>query len=136
LQVAADSLDECVDGVFFVELAPLPSPDLVVPTLAKTLGVQEAANRPLAVPDPSHSQSIDEISRYEAIRLFVERAQTVKIRERIGAPAPPGWRAELDQALQQASSDLDAEAVAHAVRRGRSVTLPEAIALALDAGAQ
>ena len=142
LQVAADSLDEYLDGVFFVELAPVPSPDFVVPTLAKTLGVHETPNRPLretleehlcekqmllvldnfehvlaaapgvagllascprvkalvtsrevlhlsgeqqlsvpplAVPDPSsHLQSIGELSRYDAIRLFVERAQTVK----------------------------------------------------------
>ena len=141
LQVAAALLDECDDGVFFVELAPLPSADLVMPTLAKTLGVQEVANQPLsevleeylrdkqlllvldnfehvlaagphlaillagcprvralvtsrevlhlsgeqqlsvpplAVPDPLRQESIDEIARYEAIGLFVERAQTVK----------------------------------------------------------
>lgn len=141
LQVAADSLDECVDGVFFVELAPVPSPELVVPTLAKTLGVHETPSRPLsetleeylrdkqlllvldnfehvlaaaphvadllagcprlkvlvtsrealhlsgeqqlsvpplALPDPSRPLSNDDIAQYEAIRLFVERAQTVK----------------------------------------------------------
>lgn len=142
LQVAADSLDEYDDGVFFVELAPVPSAELVVPTLAKTLGVHDTPSRPLsealeehlrekqvllvldnfehvlpaaahvagllascprmkalvtsrevlhlsgeqqlsvpplAVPDPfSHLQSIDELSRYDATRLFVERAQTVR----------------------------------------------------------
>ena len=141
LQVAAAVLHECVDGVFFVELSPLPSPDFVVPTVAKTLGVQEVANQslfealkeylrdkqlllvldnfehvlaagphlaallagcprvkalvtsrevlhlsgeqqlsvpPLAVPDPLREEPIDAISRYEAIRLFAERAQKVK----------------------------------------------------------
>ena len=141
LQVAAALLDECPEGVFHAELGPLPSADLVVPTLAKTLGVREGANQtllealeeylrdkqllvvldnfehvlaagpqlavllarcprvkalvtsrevlhlsgeqqmsvpPLAVPDPSNPQPIDEISRYDGIRLFVERAQTVK----------------------------------------------------------
>ena len=142
LQVAADSVDEYADGVFFVELAALPSPELVVPTLAKTLGVQERPGRPLAetleehlaekrlllvldnfehvlaaaphvgallvrcpgvkvlvtsrealrlsgeqqfsvppmaAPGPSaHLPSIDQLSRYDAVRLFVERARTVK----------------------------------------------------------
>ncbi|MGF6605645.1 putative ATPase/class 3 adenylate cyclase [Paraburkholderia sp. WSM4175] len=141
LHVAADALDEYVDGVFFVEFAPVPSPELVVPTLAKVLGLHETPSRPLAealqeylcdkqlllvldnfehllaaaphvadllagcprvkalvtsrevlhlsgeqqlcvpplaLPDLLRSQSVDEMSRYESIRLIVERAKTVK----------------------------------------------------------
>src|SRR4029453_11325358 len=45
LQVAADSLREFPDGTFFVELTPIISADLVVPSVAKTLHVEEATNR-------------------------------------------------------------------------------------------
>src|SRR6266705_3760899 len=48
LQVATDLLDDYPDGVCFVPLAPISDPDLVVPALAQTLGIQEAGERPLA----------------------------------------------------------------------------------------
>ena len=38
-QVAAELLDEFADGVFFVALAPLADPELVLTTIARTLGV-------------------------------------------------------------------------------------------------
>lgn len=41
LQVAADSLEQFPDGVWFVELAPLSNPDLVPQTVAKVLGLKE-----------------------------------------------------------------------------------------------
>jgi predicted ATPase/DNA-binding CsgD family transcriptional regulator len=47
LQVGTDLLDEFADGVCFVPLAPLSDPDLVVPTIAQALGIQEAGERPL-----------------------------------------------------------------------------------------
>ena len=47
LQVGTDLLDEFADGVCFVQLAPLSDPDLVVPTIAQALGIQEAGERPL-----------------------------------------------------------------------------------------
>ena len=66
----------------------------------------------------------------------LEIAEAARIaRERIGAPPPPGWRAELDHILATASSGLAAELAADATRRGASMSLSEAIALALDAGA-
>ena len=48
LQVAAESLDDFRDGVFFVPLAPLTDPDLVLPTIASTLGLHEGGGQPLA----------------------------------------------------------------------------------------
>src|SRR5687768_10650420 len=39
LQVAADLLDRFEDGAFFVDLAPISDPNLIVPTVARTLGV-------------------------------------------------------------------------------------------------
>jgi predicted ATPase/class 3 adenylate cyclase len=42
LQAAADLLDEFRDGVFFIPLAGVTDPDLVVPAVAQTLGVTSA----------------------------------------------------------------------------------------------
>jgi predicted ATPase len=47
LQAAADLLEEFEDGVFFVALAALTDPALVVSTVARTLGVTESGDRPL-----------------------------------------------------------------------------------------
>ncbi len=47
LQVAADLSDRFTDGVFFVNLAPLTDPELVVSTIAQALGVREQVSQPL-----------------------------------------------------------------------------------------
>src|SRR5829696_6147397 len=44
LAVAADLSDEFPDGVWFVDLAPLTDPALVLPTLAHTLGLRESGS--------------------------------------------------------------------------------------------
>src|SRR5205085_7940017 len=44
LQLAAELADEFPDGVFFVPLASLRDPGLVVPTIAQTLGVRESVS--------------------------------------------------------------------------------------------
>jgi hypothetical protein len=75
-------------------------------------------------------------ARGQAIRAVAVAAAAQAIRERIGAPAPPSWRAEIDRALKQAGSALEAEVIADATRRVSSMTLPAAIALALDAGTE
>jgi predicted ATPase/class 3 adenylate cyclase/DNA-binding CsgD family transcriptional regulator len=141
LQVAAELSDTFTDGVFFVNLAPLSDPALVVPTIAQTLelkeigdqslldqlkvylrdkqllllldnfeqvisaavhvwdllaacpklkitvtsrevlhvrGEQEFTVPPLAVPDPHHLPDLVALSQYEAVALFIQRAQAVK----------------------------------------------------------
>jgi non-specific serine/threonine protein kinase len=47
LAVAADVAGEFAGGATFVDLAPIRDPDLVIPTVAQRLGVQEAGRRPL-----------------------------------------------------------------------------------------
>jgi len=47
LQAAADLLDDFTDGVWFVELAPIVEPNLVVFTIAQTLGLKQAAGEPI-----------------------------------------------------------------------------------------
>ena len=141
LQVAAELSEEFSDGVFFVNLAPLSDPELVVPTIAQTLGLKEAAGQPLldlvsawlrekellllldnfeqvaeaavevsallarcrklnvlvtsravlhlsgehefpvpplSLPDPKHLPDLETLSQYEAVALFIARAQAVK----------------------------------------------------------
>jgi predicted ATPase/class 3 adenylate cyclase/DNA-binding CsgD family transcriptional regulator len=141
LQVAAELSEEFSDGVFFVNLAPLSDPELVVPTIAQTLGLKETANQPrldlvsawlrekellllldnfeqvaeaavevsallarcrklhvlvtsravlhlsgeqefpvppLSLPDPKHLPDLETLSQYEAVALFIARAQAVK----------------------------------------------------------
>ncbi len=141
LQVAADLSDRFADGVFFVNLAPLTDPELVVPTIAQALGVREQRNQPLldslkdhlrdrhllllldnfeqvitaavqvaellaacpplkilvtsrvvlrvqaerecavpplSLPDPKHLPDPVALSQYEAVALFIERAQAVR----------------------------------------------------------
>ncbi len=46
LQVVAELSDRFADGVFFVNLAPVSDPALVVPTIAQTLDIREATGEP------------------------------------------------------------------------------------------
>jgi predicted ATPase/class 3 adenylate cyclase/DNA-binding CsgD family transcriptional regulator len=141
LQVAADLVDEFEDGVFFVPLASISDPYLVVPTVARALDITETGGRtpeealkdylrnkeillvldnfeqvveaaplvsellsaclalkvlvtgrtvlriygewefsvpPLKVPDLKLPQPVERLTQYEAVRLFVERAQAAK----------------------------------------------------------
>jgi predicted ATPase/class 3 adenylate cyclase len=141
LQLAAEVVDDFPDGVFFVTLAPLTDPELVVTTIAQTLAVHEQPGRtvpetladfladkklllvldnfehvieagaevaavmaraprvkavvtsrapihiaaeheyavpPLALPDPGHLPQLQVLTQYEAVALFIARAQAVK----------------------------------------------------------
>jgi predicted ATPase/class 3 adenylate cyclase/transcriptional regulator with XRE-family HTH domain len=48
IQVAAELVDAFPDGVWYVRLSRLSDPNLVAPTIARTLGLKEAGNQPLA----------------------------------------------------------------------------------------
>ena len=141
LQVAAELTEEFEDGVFFVSLAAVRDPQLVVGGVAGTLGVKEAGGQPLlesleyyigekrmlllvdnfeqvleaapmvsellsaapnlkvlatsriplrlygeheyavpplGLPDPERPPSVERLTHFEAVRLFVERAQAAK----------------------------------------------------------
>ena len=56
VQVAAELSDQFPDGVFFVALAAVSDADLVVPTLAKVLGIREGGSRPLLESLKEHLQ--------------------------------------------------------------------------------
>ena len=141
LQAAAELTERFADGVFFVSLAAISDPELVLPAVAGTLGVKEAGGQPLlesleyylgekhillvadnfeqvleaapvvtgllaaasnlkvlatsriplrlygeheyavpplGLPDPERLLSVERLTQYEAVRLFVERAQAAK----------------------------------------------------------
>jgi predicted ATPase/class 3 adenylate cyclase len=48
LQVAAELVEDFADGVWFVLLSRLVDPDLVLPTVAQTLGLREQGGTPIA----------------------------------------------------------------------------------------
>ena len=70
LQVAADLLDDHKDGVYFVALAPLSDPALVVSTIAQTLGVKESGGR-------SIMQSLLDYLREKALLLALDNFEQV-----------------------------------------------------------
>jgi class 3 adenylate cyclase len=141
LQVAVELTEHFPDGTWFVSLAPISDPDLVIPTISQALGLQETRDQPpleqvkrslqqkqtlvlldnfeqvvaaatsladlltgcprlkvlvtsreglhvrterefpvpaLALPDPKHLPSLPALSQYEAVALFIERAQAIK----------------------------------------------------------
>ena len=47
IQAAAELLEEFADGIYFVDLAPISDPDLVVAAIAQTLRVRETGGQPL-----------------------------------------------------------------------------------------
>jgi predicted ATPase/DNA-binding SARP family transcriptional activator len=153
------------DGVFFVDLSPLDDPELVAPTIARTLGVDERPGQPLAdtladalrdkqllllldnferVADAGalvtrllagarevkavvtsrallrvsgeHEYAVPPLSRDEAVRLFVARAQAVS----------PGF--EPSPAVAAICTALDGLPLALELAAARSrVLTPEAI---------
>ena len=47
LQVAGELVNRFVDGVHFVDLAPIREPEAVLTTIARTVGIRETGDRPL-----------------------------------------------------------------------------------------
>jgi len=69
LQVAADLLDDYKDGVYFVALAPLSDPTLVISTIAQTLGVQQTGRSIL--------QSLQDYLREKTLLLALDNFEQV-----------------------------------------------------------
>src|SRR2546421_613900 len=162
LHVAAELSDHFTDGIYFVNLAPISDAELVVPTIAQTLGVKESPTRsmveqlqaflqekllllvldnfeqvvsaaprlsdllarcshlkllvtsrtvlhlaaehefavpPLSLPDLNHLPDLVTLSQYEAVALFLARAQALKPEFQVShanAPAVGASCARLD----------------------------------------
>jgi len=70
LQVAADMIEAFPNGVFLVNLAPVSGSDLVVPTIAQTVGVREQAGEPLI-------QTLSEHLREKRLLLLLDNFEHV-----------------------------------------------------------
>ncbi len=70
LQAAANLLGHVADGVCFVALAPISDPDLVVSTIALTLGLKETAELPL-------EDSLKQFLRAKRLLLLLDNFEQV-----------------------------------------------------------
>lgn len=89
LQVATDLLDDFADGVFFIPLAPISDPDLVVPTIAKTLGIKETG-------DQAQGQGEGQAQLLQPLKAFVRDKHLLLLLdnfEQVTLAAP--WLSEL-----------------------------------------
>lgn len=71
LQVSHEVLDKFADGVFFVCLAAIQEPALVLEMIAQTLGVNEASG-------PNRGQSLQTFLASRQILLFIDNFEQVK----------------------------------------------------------
>jgi predicted ATPase/class 3 adenylate cyclase len=82
LLLLLDNFEQVVDAaVYVVELlATCPLLKVIVTSRAAlhVRGEQEFAVPPLTVPDPKHLPDLVALSKYEAVALFIQRAQSVK----------------------------------------------------------
>jgi DNA-binding CsgD family transcriptional regulator len=122
LQVAYELLDTFSDGVFFVSLAPITDPDLVVPAIAESLGIREIGSRIL----------MDLLKAYlhDKCLLLLDNFEQVLAasREAIGTLIPPVYRTVYEQAVAAACTQLGERAFAAAWAEGRSMTLEQVLA--------
>jgi predicted ATPase/DNA-binding CsgD family transcriptional regulator len=77
IRVAEEIADEFAAGVSFVSLAPIREPDLVIPTIARTLGLTELGERPLS------ERLADLLKEKELLLLLDNFEQVVEIALRV-----------------------------------------------------
>jgi len=98
LQVAAEALDTFVDGAYFVALAPISDPDLVIATIAQTLeqaialALEVAAEAPPPAPPPPAPQPTAAAATYpagltarevEVLRLIAQGLTDAQVAEQL-----------------------------------------------------
>jgi len=77
LQVAVDLADDFVDGVVFVSLASLDDPDLIIPTIARTLSLREEGKQSLLDGLTRHLQDKQQLLLLDNFEQVVEAARRV-----------------------------------------------------------
>jgi predicted ATPase/class 3 adenylate cyclase len=68
LQAAAELVEDFPHGVFFVALAPIADPELVLPTIAQTLGLRESGAVPL-------TESLGHFLAHKRVLLLVDNLE-------------------------------------------------------------
>jgi predicted ATPase/class 3 adenylate cyclase len=140
LQVAAELAEAFPDGVFFVALAPVSDPGLVVSTIAQTLAVREAAGRSLLeslIWHISGRRVLVVLDNFEQVlsaapvvagllgacrqlKVLITSRATLRVSGEQEYPVPPLSLPDVRQT--EASEDLmSSEAVALFVERARAV---------------
>jgi predicted ATPase/class 3 adenylate cyclase len=109
METARQLVDRFPDGVFFVELAAISAPELVVSTIARTLGLREEGSRPVLETLSGHlrgrhmllvldnfEQVLDAapvvstlLSEAEGVRILVTSRSGLHIRGEQEFPVPP-----------------------------------------------
>ena len=81
LLVVLDNFERVIDATHLVSGLLAKVPGLKVLATSRTplhaYGEREYPLAPLPLPDPTHLPSVESLSQYEAVRLFIERAQAV-----------------------------------------------------------
>jgi predicted ATPase/class 3 adenylate cyclase len=154
IQVAAELVDDFPDGVWFVRLSRLVDPDLVLPTVAQTLGLKEQGAQPIAETLRAHLASKRMLLALDNFEHVVEAASevadllaaspglTVLVTSRVPLhlrgereyplsplPAPPPGQVSPERLSQYAAVALFVERAAE-VRPDFTVTLANASAIA------
>jgi predicted ATPase/class 3 adenylate cyclase/Tfp pilus assembly protein PilF len=70
LQAGADSLEQFDDGVFFVSLAAVTDPELVLSTIAGSLGLKESVGQPL-------KESLEDYLQHKRVLLILDNFEQV-----------------------------------------------------------
>jgi predicted ATPase/class 3 adenylate cyclase/Tfp pilus assembly protein PilF len=82
LLLVLDNVERVIDATQSISDLLAKVPGLKVLATSRTrlhaYGEREYPLAPLPLPDPAHVPSIETLSQYEAVRLFIERAQAVK----------------------------------------------------------
>ncbi|MFN2418349.1 MAG: adenylate/guanylate cyclase domain-containing protein [Candidatus Limnocylindria bacterium] len=80
--VVLDNFEQVTDAAFAINELLTACPNLTVMTSSRSIlhvsGEQEYPVPPLRLPDPAHLPSLTQLSRFEAVALFIERARSVK----------------------------------------------------------
>jgi predicted ATPase/class 3 adenylate cyclase len=141
LQLAADQVESCPDGVYFVPLAPVSDPELLVPTIAQTLAVQEQPRQTLTEMLARHlrdkklllvldnfeqildaAPTVGELLRTAAkLKVVVTSRAPLRLSAEREFPVPPLAVPDLDR-LPSLDALARYEAVALFVERARAVS--------------
>jgi predicted ATPase/class 3 adenylate cyclase len=82
LLLLLDNFEQVVDAALVVAELLAAAPGLKVLVTSRTplrlMGEREFAVSPLSLPDPKQLPELERLTQYEAVRLFIERAQAVK----------------------------------------------------------
>ena len=141
LQIATDLFNDFADGVCFVSLAPISDPDLVIPTIAQTLGLKELGDQPvieLLVASLLEKDLLLFLDNFEqvigaapaltellrrcpSLKILVTSREVLQVRAELEFPVLPLAFPNLSDPLEPASA-LQYAAVALFLQRAQSFT--------------